>query len=79
MTSIGSNTTRPGRPRLHANEAAARKVANDRLRSAMRSSGRVQRSVWLPREVWEGLRQLRHQSETSDAATLERILREALR
>jgi hypothetical protein len=36
----------------------------------------VQRSVWLSRENWDNLRNLRRDTETSDAAVLDRIIRE---
>lgn len=44
----------------------------------MQQAGFVQRSIWLPREFWEALRALRLPTESSDAATLERLVREAL-
>lgn len=67
-----------GRPRLHPSPAEARRAANHRRKLKLQMDGLAQRSVWLPKDIWEALRSARLANETSDAATLERILRQAL-
>jgi hypothetical protein len=70
---------RRGRPLQYLSPDEAKRAANARQRNTMQRAGLVQRSVWLPREVWETVRALRLPTESSDAATLERLLREAVR
>lgn len=69
---------RAGRPRLHSSPTEARRAANGRRKAKLQNDGLAQRSVWLPKELWEALRSARLANETSDVATLERILRQAL-
>lgn len=67
-----------GRPPEYASKVAARAAANRRQRDAHVAAGLVQRSVWLSRENWDHLRNLRRNTETSDAAVLDRIIRETM-
>ena len=63
-----------GRPREYNTSAEARAAANVRQHEAAAAAGLVQRTVWLPRETWEALRQCRAQDERTDSATLARLL-----
>lgn len=63
---------KPGRPRVHADLNAGRRAANRRNAERDAASGRTQRSVTLPREVWLTLRATRATGETSDAQMLVR-------
>lgn len=79
MTLEAQTRCRAGRPRLHSSSTEARRAANCRRKVKLQGDGLVQRSVWLPKDLWDALRNIRQANERSDAATLERILRTALR
>jgi hypothetical protein len=78
MTTDRTSRHRVGRPKKHSSCAEARRAENARRKAKLKGNGLAQRSVWLPRELWDALRTARLASETSDAATLERLLRKAL-
>ena len=68
-----------GRPRTYSSKIEARCAANVRNRDTLVARGMVQRSVWLPRVAWETLRELRTEDESSDAATLTRLIQLAVK
>lgn len=69
---------RLGRPRIYETRTEARAAANARQREAAAAGGLLQRSVWLPREIWLLLRECRVEGERTDSATLARLLDEVM-
>lgn len=63
-----------GRPAKYTDPADARRLANQRAADRARANGLVQRSLTLPLECWERIREARAPGETSDAQTVARLL-----
>ncbi len=63
-----------GRPAKYTDPAIARRLANQRAADRARAGGLVQRSLTLPAECWNRIREARAPGETSDAQTVARLL-----
>ena len=63
-----------GRPAKYTDPADARRLANKRAADRARANGLVQRSLTLPVECWERIRDARAPGETSDAQTVARLV-----